>query len=236
MKKKMRTYSIVMATYNKAWALREVIDSITRQDTGGHCGEIIIVDDGSTDNTAELCLTELGEKIKYVRLNDAVGVSRNSAVARNVGYRMASGDVVIAQSDEVVHVELNTVQQLVDDLTEGSFLIGTVYDFGDGKRVGRFTGVNNQRPLFFLGSLFRRDLYKVGGNDEDFKRPGYEDAWFGECLTRGLGLKPVYHPGVIGHHLHHNQQQLNECKESEWIYKAKEAGGVFQSGGGQWLW
>ena len=232
----MLSYSIVMATYNKAPLLREVVPSITAQDVGDLSGEIIIVDDGSTDATEEMCLSELSEMVRYVRLNDAVGVYRNPAVARNVGYRMAAGNVIIAQSDDVVHVDPNNVRQLVNDLEEGTFVVGTVYSVANGKPQKQYTGAQWQRPLFFLGALFRRDLYQVGGNDEDFKHPGYEDTWFGECLIHGLGLKPIYHPGIIGHHLYHSRPELLRFEECRRLYNAKVTSGKFVSSGGPWKW
>ncbi len=65
------------------------------------------------------------------------------------------------------------------------------------------TGNQWKRPLFFLGSLWRKDLYAVGGNDEDFVEPGYDDDWFGDCLIKGLGLKPQFLDHVVGLHLDH---------------------------------
>ena len=214
----MKTYSIVLSTYNKAWALPQVIDSILLQLTND--GELIIVDDGSTDDTKEVCSSKL---IRYVQLNDAMGRYRNPAIARNIGYRMAKGDVIIAQSDEVVH-QGRTLIPLVEKLKVGQFHIATVYDFyATGKRGPLFTGIPGTRTLFFLGALWREDLYAIGGNDEEFKGPGREDVWFGICLTRGLGLKPIYRDDIIGHHLHHKQIDPKDValRENQKIFDRK---------------
>ena len=232
----MPSYSIVIATYNKAELLREVVSSIGSQDVGGHFGEIIVVDDGSTDSTQQMSLSEMAESVRYVRLNDAVGVYRNPAIARNVGYRMACGDVIIAQSDEVVHADPNNIRRLVEDLKEGTFLIGTVHNVINGVLGKQYTGAARRRPLFFLGSLFRRDLYAVGGNDEEFRQPGYDDTWFGDCLIRGLGRRPVYHRHVIGHHLDHPRPNPLDVSESQRVYRAKVGSGKFISSGGPWTY
>lgn len=192
--------SIVMATRNKAEFLPRTIESIERQDPGFNF-EVIVVDDGSSDGTYDFCIDRL--IVRYRRLqNDTY---RNPSVARNVGYRMARGDVIIAQSDEVIHETPDTIRRLVDDLHQGEFLLATVYNF-DWERQQRgiqYVGERHRRPFFFLGSLWRRDLYAVGGSDEEFTAPAYDDDWFGLCLTRGLGLVPRYLPDVIGLHQHH---------------------------------
>lgn len=223
-----KSYSIVIATYNKAWALPQVFDSLLPQLDDD--GELIVVDDGSTDETPEICTSS---HIRYVRLNDAVGKTRNPAVARNVGYRMAAGEIIVAQSDDVVHVG-KTIGPLVDGLRDGEIHIATVWDFKNGARGTQYTGDANPRPLFFLGSVFRKDLYAVGGNDQDFRCPGREDRWFGDCLTRGLGLKPVYRNDVVGHHLHHKQISPRGYGDSRKVYARKVAEGKFISAGGAW--
>ncbi len=56
--------------------------------------------------------------------------------------------------------------------------------------------------------MFRKDVYAIGGNCEEFTEPGYDDAWFADCLMNGLGLKPVYRRGVSGTHLDHPRPDL----------------------------
>lgn len=223
----MKSFSVVMATYNKAWALPRVLGSILRQMNPQ--GEVIVVDDGSTDNTAEICNHY---PLRYKRLDDAVGVSRNPATARNVGYCMAKGEVIIAQSDDVVHVE-DTVIPLVDNLKEGQVQIATVWDFHNNQKGILYTGKRKPRVLFFLGSLWRKDLYAVGGNDEEFEGPGREDVWFGLCLTKGLGLQPIYRDDVVGHHLHHSQAHPREYMQSQ-TFKRKVRSDCFVASGGPW--
>ncbi len=236
LKQIMRSYSVVMSTYNKDPILRQVLHSINRQDLTGHDGEIIIVDDGSTDNTINVCAMKTSLPLRYVRLDDAVGIDRNPSVARNVGYRMAVGDVIIAQSDDVVHQTVDAVVRLVNDLEDGNFVIATVYNYHDGARRMLYTGEANRRPYFFLGSLTRRDLFAVGGNDEDFKSAGYDDNWFADCLMRGRGLSPVYHPGIVANHIHHDRSDQAPAEASVAVYEAKVARGIFVSSGGPWEW
>ena len=56
--------SIVITTYNYGQYLKEAINSALEQ-TLPPC-EIIVADDGSTDNTAEI-VAEYGDKVRYIR-------------------------------------------------------------------------------------------------------------------------------------------------------------------------
>lgn len=80
------TVSTVIPTYNRAHFVRRAVDSALAQSRPGD--EVIVVDDGSTDNTAEV-LAPYGDRIKYVRTANGGG-----GAARNVGVRHASRDLV----------------------------------------------------------------------------------------------------------------------------------------------
>ncbi|MDL2336222.1 MAG: glycosyltransferase [Pseudomonadota bacterium] len=78
--------SVVIPTYNRATFLGAAVASIRAQTYA--CAEIVIVDDGSTDNTAEV-IKELGAGINYIRQ-----VNAGPAAARNLGISRASGDLI----------------------------------------------------------------------------------------------------------------------------------------------
>lgn len=78
--------SVVIPTYNRARFLPGAIASIRAQSLS--CAEIIVVDDGSTDDTAKV-LAALGEGVVHVRQDNA-----GPAAARNRGIRQASGEFV----------------------------------------------------------------------------------------------------------------------------------------------
>lgn len=175
--------------------------------------EVIVCDDGSSNpKVKETCNSFL---VKYLRI-DRPPVRRNPCIARNTAYRAATGDIIIAQSDEVVHISPNCIETLVHELESHpkSFIIASVLACGpDDNPWSVYTGTwyrsktdiqKRMKPFFFLGALWRKDLYSIGGNDEDFHNlQGYDDDWFALCLTEGLGLKPVYVDSVVGHHLYH---------------------------------
>ena len=200
--------SIVIATYNKQRELRNTLRSICVQRP--KCSfEVIVIDDGSKDKTAEVCenFRSYGYLIRYHKIEGRLDYV-NPSVPRNVGYKMARGDVIIAQSDDVMHRELKTIDMLME-FQENQFNIAfvrnvSVDDYGTiTKEFELYTSPTYPRPLFFLGSLYRKDIYEIGGNCEEFTEPGYEDDWFGQCLVHGLGLRPRFRIDVGGWHQKH---------------------------------
>ena len=90
--------SVVVPTYNRETKVQDAIDSIMEQSIP--VTEIIVVDDGSTDNTKNI-LKKYGNKIRYIYQNNS-GV----AAARNTGIKAASSEwVAFLDSDDLWHKE-----------------------------------------------------------------------------------------------------------------------------------
>jgi len=77
------TVSVVIPTYNCARFLADAVDSVLAQTFKDH--EVIIVDDGSTDETSQV-INRYGTKVRYIRQRNA-GVS----AARNLGISESTG-------------------------------------------------------------------------------------------------------------------------------------------------
>lgn len=83
----MNRISVIMPTYNCANYIQEAINSILTQTLQPE--EIIVVDDGSTDNTASIIASIKDDRIKYLKQKNS-GVSS----ARNMGLNNAIGDFI----------------------------------------------------------------------------------------------------------------------------------------------
>ena len=80
-------FSIIIPTYNRGHLISKTIRSIIMQNFTYY--EIIIVDDGSTDNTEDIVRPFLSKNIKYYKKNNA-----ERGAARNYGTKLANGDYV----------------------------------------------------------------------------------------------------------------------------------------------
>lgn len=97
-------FSVVMAVYNVEEYLREAVESLIHQTIGFSRIQLIMVDDGSTDRSGEICD---GYKRKYP--NNVVVIHKENggqASARNMGLQYASGKYVnFLDSDDTVSSE-----------------------------------------------------------------------------------------------------------------------------------
>ncbi|MEX0386710.1 glycosyltransferase family 2 protein [Spiribacter sp. 227] len=90
--------SVILATFNAGSFLRTCIASILKQSLEDY--ELIIVDDGSTDQSHKIVEGFTDRRIKYFCLPENCGVAQ----ARNFGLMMASGDyIAVMDSDDQAH-------------------------------------------------------------------------------------------------------------------------------------
>jgi glycosyltransferase involved in cell wall biosynthesis len=80
--------SVVIPTWNRAHVVCEAIDSAFSQRVGQV--EVIVVDDGSTDDTANVVTRSFGSRLHLLRLPRR----RGAGAARNAGARLASGELL----------------------------------------------------------------------------------------------------------------------------------------------
>jgi len=89
--------SVIIPTYNRAVLLEKTIHSVLNQTQ--EVNEIIIVDDGSTDNTKEMLNNLSNDKINYI-FQENSGVSK----ARNTGIAMSKNEwICFLDSDDIWH-------------------------------------------------------------------------------------------------------------------------------------
>lgn len=90
----MPQVSVIITTYNYGHLIAESIDSVINQDYPD--AELIVVDDGSTDDTAEV-VARYGERVRYLRQPHS-----EIAAARNHGIAEAAGDLIAFQDADDV--------------------------------------------------------------------------------------------------------------------------------------
>jgi glycosyltransferase involved in cell wall biosynthesis len=186
--------SIVIAAYNHGKYLPETIESVLAQTYKNI--EVIVVDDGSTDNTREI--------VKQYPVKYLYQENRGASNAMNVGVRMSHGEFYITLgADDRLHpkyVETCLKEIMKDDKT--AFIWTGAQEFGVSTAVRTPLPLLNRFSIYRgtggqLGSaLFRRKAYEdVGGYDETL--PVYED-WdlairMVRCGWKGRSVsEPIY--------------------------------------------
>ncbi len=107
--------SIIVTTYNRAHLLPRALDSVLRQ-TYAHL-ELIVIDDGSTDNTAEVLATfQTGcpFPLKIIRFEENRGLN----AAKNAGFRAVSAPLstILDSDDELLPQAIETLVRRLEAL------------------------------------------------------------------------------------------------------------------------
>lgn len=180
----MKTVSVIVPCYKYAHYLKECVDSIRSQTYPVH--EIIVVNDGSPDNTSEVA-KELG--VILVEKENG-GLSS----ARNAGIKVATGDYIMCldADDKLVPGAIEEhVRLMKDDMTIAQCAL---MEFGERHAVMVPNNTSLERIMqsntVYCNAMFPRKAWvESGGFDESVTmRWGYEDWEFWLRLL-ALGYK-----------------------------------------------
>ena len=158
--------SVIIPCQNGINYLKEAIDSVKRQEMNT---EIIVVDDGSTDDTANLA-RKCGVRVYSIPRS-------GSSVARNVGLKNAKGDFVLFLDHDDILTEnaLKTLyNEFISDVSLG-FVQGKLQDFISPELDNDDKKSLAPRKEPYGGTLAGAFLFKksifdiVGGFDENLK-------------------------------------------------------------------
>jgi glycosyltransferase involved in cell wall biosynthesis len=147
--------SVIIPTYNRAAFIADAIESALNQTRAPD--EIVVVDDGSTDETSVI-LERFGPPVRVLRQPN-----RGRSAARNAGLRAATGDAVLfLDSDDMLAP--HGIEHFAREL-ESRADVGIVYSDAhlcdaQGNRIGLYSrDVPGPRPSgMILEALLRRNI------------------------------------------------------------------------------
>jgi glycosyltransferase involved in cell wall biosynthesis len=102
--------SVIIPTYNRAAKVQKTIESVLAQSVADR--EVIVVDDGSSDNTGEILEAKFGGRIRYyAQTNQGVSVARNTGIAKARGEWVAFLDSDDIWESEKLEWQLKALEQ-----------------------------------------------------------------------------------------------------------------------------
>ena len=138
----MNKYTIILPVYNCEKYISRCLESLIKQDYSNI--EIILIDDGSTDNTAKICdeYRNKDSRITCKHINNE-GVSN----ARNIGLKMATGDYVtfVDADDYVDSKTISSINKII--LSENVDIVkyGYYKELNKIKIKNKFKTVTNKK-------------------------------------------------------------------------------------------
>ncbi len=205
--------SVVIAAYNYGRFVGKAVESCLNQTRPPK--EVIVVDDGSTDNTPEV-LASFGDRIRYLRIPNG-----GHSNAKNHGANQATAELIAFLDADDYWEPTKLAQQIPLFSNPG---IGVVFSgryWVDPE--GRDLALEDNRPLYrgevlqqifldnficFSSSVIRRSLWKaVGGMDNQIVMGPDYDLWL-RCATR---CRFDYVPAPLVHYrLGHGNMSANK--------------------------
>jgi glycosyltransferase involved in cell wall biosynthesis len=208
--------SVVIPTHNRAEILKTTLQKVLGQE--GADFEVIVVDDGSTDNTESVVKGFQG--VRYLKQP-----ASHQGTARNRGVEVATGDIIVFIGDDIF-VESGFLKSHADRHAEHPdenvvvlgystwdsalpindymrFLESSGWQFG--YRFLNPGSIGNQKPykFFYTSNIsLKRSFFEKEKFDEQFKIYGWEDIELGYRLWKNHGMKMFYEPQAKAYHHH----------------------------------
>ncbi len=219
--------SVVVPTYNRAALITRALDSILSQTKPPQ--EIVVIDDGSVDDTEGVVRERYGEKVNYVRQSNA-GV----AAARNAGVRAATAEFVAFLDSDDRWMPTKLERQFPTTAESGVVLSATDWRWDNQKAGSEFTRIGSvdhgsvciqAKPLTYLARprghgilmqtcICRREaLLEAGCFDKNFRIAEDNDLLFrlaerGQFALVGGVLMERCSDGGVAH--------LTDVRSVEW--------------------
>lgn len=216
-------FSVIIPTYNRLPILQKCLAALFQQRLNPpHTYEVIVVDDGSTDDTIPWLQAQV-----FPQLQHRSQSHQGPATARNLGLQIAQGDTIIFIDSDLV-VTASFFQAHAEALESAQQRLGhhRLFTYGRVIQTCNFADppstpykLSDYSAAYFATgnvAIARHWLEETGGFDPNFQQYGWEDLELGVRLQQ-LNLKLVKAPKAVGYHWHppFSLDQLPQLIEQE---------------------
>jgi cellulose synthase/poly-beta-1,6-N-acetylglucosamine synthase-like glycosyltransferase len=199
-------FSVIIPAYNAEKTLSFCLEALADQSVPKENYEVIVVDDGSTDETSKIAK---GFNVKYI-----FQTNRGPATARNRGARKAAGGIILFTDSDCVP-DHNWIQEMVSPFSDTEVVgVKGAYKTRQREFAARFAQAEFEDRYDLLqkssfidmvdtySAAFRKDVFlNMGGFDESFPVANNEDTELSYRLATA-GYKLVFNPGAFVYHTH----------------------------------
>lgn len=191
--------SVIIPIYNAERSLNKCIRSVVQQQG---TVEVILIDDGSTDNSLSICKEwESKKQNVFLYRQENSGVS----VARNLGLSKASGQYILFVDADDALPDNSIANYMKYDVSRYDLIIGSYREVGRGPKKGVIRNMTGYDDIHIKkdfdefdsllntpwGKLYKREIIEQHGLEFDVGRPFGEDHVFNlkysqyikECLV-----------------------------------------------------
>jgi len=204
--------SVIIPSYNSSQTIKACLQSLIKQSLES---EIIVVDDGSKDNTKSIIHS-------FAKVKLLTQTHQGPAAARNLGAQQAKGEILVFV-DSDMEFDQNFLADLTKPITTtqatGSWsgneqvknwdnLWARCWNYNQNRFSPQMTGSKGQRRVF--RAILKSEFNRVNG----FDSTGYTDDW---SLVNKLGFKPVVTQAKFYHH--NPDSLLTVFQKARWIGK-----------------
>ncbi|MBI1912757.1 MAG: glycosyltransferase [Deltaproteobacteria bacterium] len=205
---RLPTVSIIVPAYNAEKTVNRCIEALLEQDYPAGLYDIVIVDDGSADNT--------GAVIKKYPVKYLHQKNKGPATARNKGAKQAKGEIILFTDSDCVP-DKNWITEMVRPFLDNEKVAAVKGAYRTSQRglVARFSQVEFEERFEMLKKVssidmvdtysagFRKEIFKkMGGFDTSFPVANNEDTELSYRMA-SQGHKMVFNPKAIVCHLNH---------------------------------
>lgn len=199
--------SVIIPVYNGAAFIAETVNSVFDQQYNPL--EVIVVDDGSSDNTAEM-IKMTGKEVKYFFQEN-----KGQASARNKGLEVAGGKfVAFLDADDLwASGKLSRQISILQNKPDIDVAIGFTYPMPMSLKVDPINEKIKEDSRFMLSlgaSLFRKSVFKKTGLLDEQLRYGEDIDWF--LRAREAAVQIIIHKEVVQFFRTHGRNISNDPK------------------------
>ncbi|HTE24068.1 glycosyltransferase family 2 protein [Flavitalea sp.] len=208
--------SVIIPCYNRSTLIGETLENMLSQSLPPY--EVIVVDDGSTDGSANI-IANFGSRVKLIRQDN-----QGPGVARNTGFKAATGDFIqFMDSDDLASKQKLEIQLRALEASDADFaycpwvrcnIENNKIKFLDHVLQTRAVPGKNTMlewylsgwSLVFQNCLFKRSLIVDTGGYRSDLMPSEDSEYFVRILLSGA--KPVHTPECLIFYREHNINKI----------------------------